>query len=371
MQSLASANAVVVLLTPESMQSPMVISEVGAARAFATTERKMALLPVLLGLPEIPNFIQDLFVLQADSAAPSEVERIADEIDKAVEAHLSAVSAVNAATAGPRIFISHRHDDAEVAGALTRVLRAAFDLSPRDIRCTSIQPYRLPFGKNTGERLRDEIRGAEVVLGILAPDTAKSSYVMFELGAAWGQRIYTCPLLSREAGFQHIPGPRSSTSLPPDSGSRATVTNSLATSRASWDLGGGPATKARCRTTSRPWSRLHGPLLAEAIDARDPGRGEGVEGMALLTGRRQSIMRTVQYSVAGWGSPVTRPAHNLKVSGSIRSCNQISMCGDIGPNRFQQYRTVSWLISLPRSWRRSSTFRSESKIGRTSSRRGG
>ncbi len=207
MQSLASADAVVVLLTPESMQSPMVISEVGAARAFATTERNIALLPVLIGLQGIPNFIQDLFVLQADLAAQTEVERIANEIDKAVEAHLSSVSAVNAATAGPRIFISHRHDDAEVAGALTRLLQAAFDLSPRDIRCTSVQPYRLPFGKNTGERLRDEIRGADVVLGILAPNTAESSYVMFELGAAWGQRIYTCPLLSRKAGFEHIPGP--------------------------------------------------------------------------------------------------------------------------------------------------------------------
>ncbi len=33
---------------------------------------------------------------------------------------------------------------------------------------------------------------------------------------------------------------------------------------------------------------------------------------------------------------------------------------NIGPNLFHQYRTVSWLTSMPRSCSRSSTFRSES-----------
>src|SRR5271165_88058 len=33
---------------------------------------------------------------------------------------------------------------------------------------------------------------------------------------------------------------------------------------------------------------------------------------------------------------------------------------NIGPNRFHQYRTVSWLMSIPRSDRRSSTLRSDS-----------
>jgi hypothetical protein len=33
---------------------------------------------------------------------------------------------------------------------------------------------------------------------------------------------------------------------------------------------------------------------------------------------------------------------------------------NIGPNRFHQWRTVSWQISMPRSCSRSSTFRSDS-----------
>jgi hypothetical protein len=117
------------------------------------------------------------------------------------------LATIEARGASPRIFISHRHKDQSIAAALTETIRAALEVRPTEIRCTSVQPYRLPFGKNTGDRLRDEIGRAQVVLGILTPDTAQSSYVMFELGAAWAQHIYTCPLLSKGAEYQHIPGP--------------------------------------------------------------------------------------------------------------------------------------------------------------------
>ena len=39
---------------------------------------------------------------------------------------------------------------------------------------------------------------------------------------------------------------------------------------------------------------------------------------------------------------------------------QIS-AANIGPNRFHQNRTVSWLMSIPRSAKRSSTLRSDSE----------
>ncbi|MGH8488013.1 MAG: hypothetical protein ACREXS_03860 [Gammaproteobacteria bacterium] len=54
-------------------------------------------------------------------------------------------------------------------------------------------------GERTPDRLRAELRGAEAVLGIIAPDTSESSYVLFELGAAWSHGILTCPLLVRGA----------------------------------------------------------------------------------------------------------------------------------------------------------------------------
>jgi TIR domain len=97
----------------------------------------------------------------------------------------------------PRIFISHRHKDEDVGKVLVNLLEAAFHIEKGDIRCTSVQPYRLPAGARTPDRLRVEIRHAGVVLGILTPDTKESSYVLFELGASWGQNIPCFPSLRR------------------------------------------------------------------------------------------------------------------------------------------------------------------------------
>ena len=199
---IAQADAVVALLTVNSAQSPSLWCEVGAARALSITDKHTALLPVLVGLPVPPKFTEDMLVLRAD---PGNIAGVIDTIDSAVKAHLKAVALEAARTESPKIFVSHRHKDHEIASALTKLLVTRFSLSAHEIRCTSVQPYRLPFGKNTGERLRDEIGGAQVVLGILSPDTAESSYVMFELGAAWSQKIYTCPLLAK--GHERVPGP--------------------------------------------------------------------------------------------------------------------------------------------------------------------
>jgi len=107
----------------------------------------------------------------------------------------------------PKIFISHRHKDENIVRALVDCIKLYFQIDRQDIRCTSVRPYRLPVGENTSDRLRDEISDAEVVLGILTTDTLASSYVAFELGSAWGQRVWTCPLLARGADHTHIPDP--------------------------------------------------------------------------------------------------------------------------------------------------------------------
>lgn len=201
---IASADAVVAVLTPNSVNSSSVWCEIGAARALANTEKRTALLPIVLGLKAAPGYTQDMMILWGGESTETIDERLITEIDRAIRAHLATIEA---RAASPRVFISHRHKDQAIAAALTETITAALEIKPAEIRCTSVQPYRLPFGKNTGERLREEIGRAQVVLGILSPDTSQSSYVMFELGAAWSQHIYTCPLLSKGAEYQHIPGP--------------------------------------------------------------------------------------------------------------------------------------------------------------------
>jgi hypothetical protein len=203
MRALMESDAVVPIITERSIQSPFVVSEIGAARAFGQTERKMALFPLIIGDMAIPGFIQDLYVIRMQPGHSMKLP--ASDIDKAVEAHRAKM--LGQRPRSPKLFISHRHKDVGIVGALVDVLRSAFIVGKDDIRCTSVRPYRLPVGERTADRLRAELKEAEAVIGVLTPDTRESSYVLFELGGAWAQSILTCPLLARGASVSDIPDP--------------------------------------------------------------------------------------------------------------------------------------------------------------------
>jgi hypothetical protein len=199
------SDAVIALITARALQSPFVISEIGAARAFGQTPKKMALFPVIIGDIAIPPFIQDLYVIRVKEAQPGSLSLAASDIDKGIHTHLAQLE--DTASGSPRLFISHRHKDQEIAAALVDVVRAAFRINKTDIRCTSVRPYRLPVGERTSDRLRQELKNAQAVIGILTPDTRESSYVLFELGGAWAQGILTCPMLARGGKLSDIPDP--------------------------------------------------------------------------------------------------------------------------------------------------------------------
>jgi hypothetical protein len=203
MRALADSDVVVPLISENSMQAPFVISEIGAARALAQTDRKIGLFPVMVGHLPIPSLVQDFWVLYIEGQDQHGITKACTDLDRAITKHLQQ----RAVTRTPRLFVSHRHKDEPIAEALVSVLEAAFEISSFDIRCTSVWPYRLRPGDRTPDRLRDEIRHADVVMGILAPDTRESSYVLFELGAAWSQGRLTCPLLVRGATGTDIPDP--------------------------------------------------------------------------------------------------------------------------------------------------------------------
>jgi hypothetical protein len=106
----------------------------------------------------------------------------------------------------PRIFISHRHKDQAIAKALIDLLECAFQVDLADIRCTSVQGYMLTPGERTSEECSN-LTGAELVMGLLSPDTTESNYVLAELGAAWGHDVTTFPLLARGATYADVPSP--------------------------------------------------------------------------------------------------------------------------------------------------------------------
>ncbi len=94
------------------------------------------------------------------------------------------------------VFISHSSRDAELALALIEFLKAGLGLRSNQIRCSSVDGYRLPVGVNTEGRLREEVNHASVVVGLITPSSLASSFVMFELGARWGASQFLAPLLA-------------------------------------------------------------------------------------------------------------------------------------------------------------------------------
>jgi hypothetical protein len=198
---LAAADAVVFLLSEKALGSHFMMSEIGAARVFGQT-RGTRLIPVIVGDLPVPQIISDLSEVRLRDNSQQKVADTAKSIERELSRHFKRLPAK-----WPQIFISHRHKDTDVASALTDLLEAYFNVESGDIRCTSVDPYRLKTGERTADRLRAEISRAKVVLGILTPDTKESSYVMFELGASWGQQVSALPLLAKGATAADVPAP--------------------------------------------------------------------------------------------------------------------------------------------------------------------
>jgi hypothetical protein len=102
----------------------------------------------------------------------------------------------SSAKTGILVLISHSGKDVDLASELTELLRAGIGLRAEQIRCSSVDGYRLPGGVNTEAQLRTEINAAEVLIGLITPNSLSSAYVLFELGARWGAGLFMIPLLA-------------------------------------------------------------------------------------------------------------------------------------------------------------------------------
>jgi hypothetical protein len=201
MKALLTSDVVLVIWSAHTERSQYVPAEIGAAR----TAPDIGIMPIILGRTPIPQFIQDLSVEMFEDTTPQSIPNLVDKIDVSIQKYLD--QRLFRKAGKPKIFISHRHKDEPVVSALIDCIEYKFRVSQEDIRCTSVDPYRLRVGEDTPNRLRAEITDAEVVLGVLTTDTLDSTYVAFELGSAWGQNVWTCPLLAGGATPAHIPDP--------------------------------------------------------------------------------------------------------------------------------------------------------------------
>ena len=95
-----------------------------------------------------------------------------------------------------KLFISHSSEDLSIVVRLVDLCRQALNLKAREIRCTSLDGYRLPAGENVDDQLRVEISEAEVFLVVISTASITSRYVSLELGARWGLNKSYIPLLA-------------------------------------------------------------------------------------------------------------------------------------------------------------------------------
>jgi hypothetical protein len=105
------------------------------------------------------------------------------------------------------IFISHSSFDIKFIEKLVVLLRSSLNIPAKKIRCSSVDGYRLSVGVNTDEQLRKEVHDAKILIGVITPNSIKSAYVLFELGARWGTKKKMFPILACGADPNILGGP--------------------------------------------------------------------------------------------------------------------------------------------------------------------
>jgi hypothetical protein len=90
----------------------------------------------------------------------------------------------------PKVFLSHSRTRAGVAELVINLLRPALNLGAQEIRCTSVDGYRLPGGADADEQPTEELLATPVFIGLPSHATFESAYVLFEPRARWaGPRL--------------------------------------------------------------------------------------------------------------------------------------------------------------------------------------
>lgn len=161
----------------------------GEIHALLTVERKLR-----------PNFVLPIFVEGAeDSDIPEEclIKPHVDFRDRPFEeAGDELLRLISDIAAQPRlsVFLSHSSADAEIAVAMSDLLKSAFRLTSEEILATSVGGSRLNIFAHISETLRRKIREAKAFVCIATvnsfgmQDRPGSFYVAVELGARWGMK---------------------------------------------------------------------------------------------------------------------------------------------------------------------------------------
>ncbi|GEM_PF-6056563 len=107
----------------------------------------------------------------------------------------------------PTVFLSHIHEDHEIASALESIIRDAL-LSAFDI-FNSSNRTSLNAGDPWRDVIIDRLRNAAAVLVIATPESVGSSWINFESGGAWLAERRVIPCCGRGMTPSSLPAPLS------------------------------------------------------------------------------------------------------------------------------------------------------------------
>lgn len=107
------------------------------------------------------------------------------------------------------IFISHKHENHEIAEALVDFILSTINIRREQIRCTSTPGSQLPFGQSIEARLKDDINQSQVVIALLTQESKNAHWVLSELGASWALGKLIVPILAPDLPSADFPGPLS------------------------------------------------------------------------------------------------------------------------------------------------------------------
>lgn len=104
-----------------------------------------------------------------------------------------------------RIFISHSKDDSPFVEELIELIEV-IGLPPERIFCSSFEGYGIDLGKDFLQVIRDELRGATLVLFLLTRSFYSSPICLCEMGAAWVVGREHIPILVPPFDFSEVRG---------------------------------------------------------------------------------------------------------------------------------------------------------------------
>ena len=105
-----------------------------------------------------------------------------------------------------RFFISHKETDQAIAECTVNIILESFYVSPDDVFCSSVSGHALQFGQNIASQIKSELQDGDVLFALLTLDSVRSTWVLFELGAAWALDRLTIPILGPGVSYKDLPG---------------------------------------------------------------------------------------------------------------------------------------------------------------------